>query len=133
MHMPRRGESPWYGIGLLAVTACAAAGPAATPRDRQRRADRAPSVAGAIVAVDSAPDLAPARRVLVQTSDTSGGSTGRVWVGIWEQTPVLDARGRRVALGALMPGVRLRAWSQVIKHSDPGQTGAGSVVVDARP
>jgi hypothetical protein len=27
----------------------------------------------------------------------------------------------------------LRAWSQVIKHSDPAQTGADSVVVDRQP
>jgi hypothetical protein len=94
---------------------------------------RPPSVVGVIVAVDSARDLAPARRVLVQTGDVSGGSTGRVWVGVGARTPVVDARRRRVALGALVPGVRLRAWSQVIKHSDPAQTGADSVVVDRRP
>jgi hypothetical protein len=90
-------------------------------------------VEGAIIAVDSAPHLAPARRFLVQTRDVSGGSTGRVWVGVWAHSPILDARGRRVALGALGPGVRLRAWSQVIKDSDPAQTGADSVVVDRRP
>jgi len=90
-------------------------------------------VVGAIIAVDSAPHLAPARRVLVQTSDVSGGSTGRIWVGIGARTPMVGPGGRRVELGTLVPGVRLRAWSQVIKDSDPAQTGADSIVVDRQP
>jgi hypothetical protein len=104
-------------------------------RSRRERpaAVRAPSGVGAIIAVDSARDIAPARRFLVQTRDASGGSTGRVWVGVGARTPVVDARRRRVALGALVPGMPLRAWSQVIKHSDPAQTGADSVVVDRQP
>jgi hypothetical protein len=105
----------------------------ARPQRERPVAVRAPSVVGAVIAVDSAHDIAPARRLLVQTRDVSGGSTGRVWVGVWAHTPIVEARGRRVALGALGPGVRLRIWSQVIKHSDPAQTGADSVVVDRRP
>jgi len=86
----------------------------------------APTFRGPVVEVSPS-----GTRFLIQ-DEPPGASTGRIWVGVFNDTRIRRSNGSPARASDIRPRMVLSVWTNHILETDPAQTVADTIVVESK-